>query len=130
MAGSITTTKTASWGINSGLSASSVVTGVVTDYEEASEPVLSPEQNEVGSVINQTMYDKHETCSFTVQVAAGTSKPDAGAAITVGGKSFYVTSARITENNVAYRKIAVQAERYALCDATEAATGIGGGTGA
>lgn len=125
MAGSVTTTKTASWGVSSGLGANTVVSGVVTDFEDSCEPVLAPEQNEVGSTINQTMYDKHFTCSFTVQVAAGTARPKGGDSIQVNGKSWYVTSSRITENNTSYRKIAVTAERYVLCTATEAATGIG-----
>ncbi len=98
--------------------------GSCPDYEDACEPVLAPEQNEVGSTINQTMYDKHYTCSFTVQVAASTAKPEGGSAITVGGKTWYVTSARITASNNTYRKIALQAERYVHCDATEAASGI------
>ena len=75
MAGTVTTTKTASWGVTTAIGSDSPVTGVVTDYEDACEPVLAPEQNEVGSTINQTMYDKHYTCSFTVQVAASTAKP-------------------------------------------------------
>lgn len=124
MAGSIHTSKLASWGITSGLDAGTAVTGVVTDFESSAETVLAPEQNEVGSVINQTMYDKHFTCSCTVQVAAGTAAPKAGEAVTLGSKTWYVTSARVTENNTSYRKIAVQAERYVLCTATEAATGI------
>lgn len=124
MAGTVTTTKTASWGVTTAIGADSPVTGVVTDYEDACEPVLAPEQNEVGSTINQTMYDKHYTCSFTVQVAASTAKPHAGSAISVGGTTWYVTSARVTENNNSYRKIALQAERYVHCDATEAASGI------
>lgn len=124
MAGTVTTTKTASWGVTTAIGADSPVTGVVTDYEDACEPVLAPEQNEVGSTINQTMYDKHYTCSFTVQVAASTAKPAAGSAISVGGTTWYVTSARVTENNNSYRKIALQAERYVHCDATEAASGI------
>ena len=124
MAGTVTTTKTASWGVTTAIGADSPVTGVVTDYDDAGEPVLSPEQNEVGSTINQTMYDKHYTCSFTVQVAASTAKPHAGSAISVGGTTWYVTSARVTENNNSYRKIALQAERYVHCNATEAASGI------
>ena len=128
MAGTVTTTKTASWGVTTAIGTDSPVTGVVTDYDDASEPVLAPEQNEVGSTINQTMYDKHYTCSFTVQVAASTAKPAAGSAITVGGTTWYVTSARVTENNNSYRKIALQAERYVHCNATEAASGISTGS--
>ena len=48
-----------------------------------------------------------------------------GYSFQVNGKSWYVTSSRVTENNTSYRKIAVTAERYVLCTATEAATGIG-----
>lgn len=122
--GSVSTTKTASWGVTTGLDAQTTVSGVVTDWEDSAEPVLAPEQNEVGSVINQTMYDKHFTCSFTVQVKAATAKPKAGTAVTAAGKTWYVTSSRVTENNTSYRKIAVTAERYVHCTATEAATEI------
>lgn len=122
--GAINQSKWASWGIDTGLTAQEVVAGVVTDFEDSSEPVLAPEQNEVGSTINQTMYDKHFTCSFTVQVKKGVAKPKAGDSITVANKSWYVTSARITENNTSYRKIAVTAERYVHCTATEVASGI------
>ena len=128
MAGTVTTTKTASWGCSSVIGTDSPVTGVVTDYDDACEPVLAPEQNEVGSTINQTMYDKHYTCSLTVQVAAGTAKPEAGAQVTIGGTTWYVTSSRVTENNSTYRKISMQAERYVHCNATEAASGIGTGS--
>lgn len=116
-----TTTKTASWGVTE----TAPITGVITDFEMSEEPVNAPEQNEVGSIINQTMHDIHKTASCTVQVAAGTAAPKAGSAITLGSETMYVTSARITENNTSYRKIAITAESYKHCNATEAATGIG-----
>lgn len=116
----VTTTKTASWGVKQ----DSPVTGVITDYEDANEPVLQPEHNEMGSTINQTMNDIHYTCSFTVQVAAATAKPASGTQIQIGGQTWYVTNSRVTESNNAYRKIAVNAERFALCNATEAVSGI------
>lgn len=125
--GSVTTTKTASWGIST-IRGQTAVAGVVTDYDDAEEPILAPEHNEVGTVINQTQYDRHFTCSFTVQVASGTAKPLGGAAITIATKTWYVTSARITESNSAYRKIAISAERYALCTETELASGVTSGT--
>lgn len=118
-----TTAKTASWGVTE----TSPVTGVITDFEEGVETVLAPEQNEVGSIINQTMYDKHFTASATIQVAKGTEKPKAGSAIMMKSKSYYVTSSRVTENNTSYRKISVTAERYEHCTATESASGIGTG---
>lgn len=116
-----TTTKTASWGVTE----TSPITGVITDFEMSEEPVNAPEQNEVGSVINQTMHDIRKSASCTVQVAAGTAAPKAGSAITFGNETMYVTSARITENNTSYRKIAITAESYKHCTATEPATGIG-----
>lgn len=115
-----TTTATASWGVGSEVP----VTGVLTDFDSSEEPVLGPEQNEVGSVINQTKYDVRKTINCTVQVAAATAKPAAGAAFAVEGQTYYVTSSRIVENNTSYRKIQVTAEAYAHCTATQAAEGI------
>lgn len=120
----VTTQKTASWGVGT----TSPITGVITDYEDSCEATLAPEQNEVGSVIQQTMYDKHWTASCTVQVASNANKPKAGAAITLGSKNMYVTSARYVENNTSYRKISIQAECYEHCTATTAASGISTGS--
>lgn len=116
-----TSQKTASWGVTE---TSAGVTGVITDIEFAVESVTAPEENEVGSVINQTMYDVHKTANATVQVAAGTAIPKAGQAITFGSETMYVTSARLVENNKSYRKIMIAAESFALCSAVENATGI------
>lgn len=129
MAGSVTTVKTASWGISTALG-QSVVAGVVTDWDDGEEPSLQPEQNEMGSVINQTMNDIHYTANMTVQVKAETDKPAAGTQVSIDGTAWYVTSSRVTESNNAYRKIAVSLERYKLCNATEACPGIANGSSA
>lgn len=115
-----TTQPTASWGITG----TAPVTGVMTDCEFGEESVLGPEQNEVGSIINQTKYDVRKTANCTVQVAAGTEAPLTGTAVTINGEAMYVTSARVVENNTSYRKIQISAEAYALCTTTQAATGI------
>lgn len=119
-----TTTATASWGVTG----TAPVTGVMTDCEYGEESILGPEQNEVGSIINQTKYDIRKTANCTVQVAAGTAAPAAGTQVTIDGKTMYVTSARVVENNTSYRKIQISAEAYALCTATQAASGIGSST--
>ena len=121
-----TTTGIASWGVSGGTSVSTV-TGVITDIDVGGEPILAPEYNEIGAVIKQTMYDEHTTVDVTVEVAAGTSKPDSGASITIAGVAGYVVRARIVENNQAYRKILVSAEAYANCTTTSAATEGGEG---
>lgn len=115
-----TTQKTASWGV----STSSPVTGVITDWNEAEAAVNAPELNEVGSTINQTMHDIHYTATATVQVAAGTDKPAAGTAVTVNDHTYYVVNAEIVESNSAYRKITLSLESFALCTAVEKADGI------
>lgn len=116
-----TTVGTAAWGVSDGSTVTNV-SGVITDIEVAGEPLLSPEYNEVGAVIKQTLYDKHETVDVTVEVASGTTKPDAGASITIAGVAGYVVRARVVESNQAYRKIIISAEAYTNCSATTAAT--------
>lgn len=107
-----TTTATASWGVGT----ASPVTGVMTDYSDSTEAVDAPEQNEVGQVIGDTVYDKRETVNCTVQVAAGTAKPDVGSQISINSKNYIVKNSTVTENNNSYRKIAVTAERYIHCE--------------
>ena len=123
MADSVTTTKTASWGINTPLGAA-IVTGVITDWDDGDDAVLAPEQNEKGTTINQTQYDRHFTASMTIQVAAATDKPKSGKAVQIGGNTWYVLNARVTESNTAYRKIAVNIERWELCTAVEVTSGV------
>ena len=120
-----TTSGTASWGIGTN-STVNTVTGVVTDIEIGEDSVLAPEYNEVGQVIKQTHYDTKKTMTATVEVASGTSKPAAGAAITIGGVSGYVVSSKIVESNQAYRKIQITAECYTNCTSATAVTTTGG----
>ena len=124
--GSVTQMKTASWGV---YARTDKVSGVITDFENSSEAVIAPEQNEMGSVINQTMYDMHKTISMTIQVKSTTTPPVVGSKISIDNNHYYVTSARVVESNSAYRKIAISAESFALCTETESATGIPSGAG-
>lgn len=123
MAGAVTTTKTASWGIETALG-SAIVTGVITDWDDGEDAITAPEQNEKGTTINETQYDRHFTASMTVQVAATTEKPKSGKSVTVGGNQWFVRSARVTESNSAYRKIAINIERWELCTAVEVVSGV------
>ena len=123
MAGSVTTTKTASWGITTPLG-SAVVTGVITDWDDGDDAITAPEQNEKGSTINETQYDRHYTATMTVQVAALVNKPQSGKTVSVGSQTWFVRSARVTESNTAYRKIQVNLERWELCNAVEVTSGI------
>ncbi len=107
-----TTQGMASWGVTGGCSG---VQGIVTDLEENHESQMTPEYNEVGAVVKQTKYDEHVTLSCTVEVPAGTNPPTPGSSITINGRQGYVTSARLTESNQAYRKIAIQAEFWTNC---------------
>lgn len=117
-----TNTGTATWGVTGSVG----VTGIVTDIEVNEEAQTAPEYNEVGAVVKQTLYDIHTTVTATIEVASGTSLPTSGAAITIGGKSGYVRSARKVESNQAYQKIAVTAELWTNCNATTAAGGSSG----
>ena len=120
-----TTTATASWGVSTNSTVQSV-TGVVTDIEIGEDSVLAPEYNEVGQVIKQTHYDTKKTMTVTVEVASGTSKPAAGASITIGGVSGYVVSSKVVESNQAYRKIHITAECYTNCTSATAVATTGG----
>ncbi len=110
-----TTSGIAAWGVQGGVNG---VQGIVTDIERAVEAQLAPEYNEVGAVVKQTADDEHVTLNCTVEVAAGTQPPAAGTSISINGKQGYVVSARLTESNQAYRKIAVQAEYWTNCRQT------------
>lgn len=123
MSENITTTKTASWGITTPLG-SQVVTGVITDWDDGDDAITAPEQNEKGSTINETQYDRHYTATMTIQVAALTNKPQSGKSVAVGSQTWFVRSARVTESNTAYRKIQVNMERWELCNAVEVTSGI------
>lgn len=123
MSENITTTKTASWGITTPLG-SQVVTGVITDWDDGDDAITAPEQNEKGSTINETQYDRHYTATMTIQVPALTNKPQSGKSVAVGSQTWFVRSARVTESNTAYRKIQVNMERWELCNAVEVTSGI------
>ena len=110
-----TTQGMASWGVSGGCSN---VQGIVTDLEENHEVQTAPEYNEVGAVVKQTAYDEHVSLNCTVEVAAGTQPPAPGTSISINGKQGYVVSARLTESNQAYRKIAIQAEFWTNCRQT------------
>lgn len=114
-----TTNGIASWGVTSTCTG---VTGVVTSLEVATEGSLAPEQNEIGAVIKMTKYDDHTTMNATIEVASGTALPEIGKAISIGGKTGFVTKASVIEDNNAYRKISVTAEAYRNCDKTTAAS--------
>ena len=110
-----TTQGIASWGVQGGCSG---VQGIVTDLEENHEGQTAPEYNEIGAVVKQTKYDEHTTLTCTVEVSASTNPPSPGAQISINGKQGYVVSARLTESNQAYRKIAIQAEFWKNCRQT------------
>lgn len=117
----------ASWGVSQqGQDAEGIITGggVVTDFELSNDPIMAAEQNEQGSIIQQTQYDSHFTATATIQVKHGVVMPNPGATVTIGGKQYYMTSARLTENNTSYAKFAVTLERYALCSQVNALSSI------
>ena len=111
----VTTLHTASWGINPEHRNLAAITGVVTGWDETAENVSADEQNEVGSNIGKTVYDKRYNVNCTVQVAANVKPPAAGVKITVSAgtgatTTYYVRSAHIAESNAAYRRISLTLE--------------------
>lgn len=110
-----TTSGTASWGVTA--AAPSGVTGVLTHFESDAEGILAPQYNELGQVIQQVHYDRHATMSCTVEVAADVEPPKTGSVVTVNGTQYYVTRARIVEDNRSYRHIEISGETYANCNA-------------
>lgn len=111
------TPTTASWGVSSTVSGDGSVTGIVTSIETGAEAVVAPEYDEKGRVIKQTHYDTKFTASCTVEVGSSEELPEPGDPITIGDFSGYVLSAKLTEENQSYRKIAITAECYANCTA-------------
>lgn len=107
----------ASWGISNGTSVSNV-SGVITDFSETKDGSMGTEQNEVGAVIKQVVYDNKFTVNVTVVVAAGAQAPAYGSAVNIKGTKYYVTNSSVTENNMSFRKISITAERYQYCDKT------------
>lgn len=115
MAAAVTTLHTASWGINPEHRNLAAIRGVVTGWDETMENVSADEQNEVGSNIGKTIYDKRYSVNCTVQVAAGTEPPAAGVKVSVStgtGKqtTYYVRTAHIAESNASYRRISLTLE--------------------
>lgn len=103
----------ASWGIkNNHRNAPGGVSGVVTDYEERVEPSSAPLQDEIGADIGHTVYDEKYSISVTIQCAASSMLPKVNQPITIGGQTYYVESANITENNQSYMKFALSGSRY------------------
>ena len=109
-----TTRGNASWGIKDGVSVTNVP-GVITDIDTGEEPQMEPQRNEIGAVIQQTLYDRRGEVNVTVEVAAGTAKPKTGTTITVDGVQGYVTRSRVVESNSRYRAISVTIEAYPNC---------------
>lgn len=109
-----TTKGTASWGVSDGTQVTGV-SGVITDVDAGEEPQMEPQRNEIGAVIQQTLYDRRGEVNVTVEVAAGTAKPKTGTAITVAGVQGYVTRSRVVESNSRYRAISITVEAYPNC---------------
>ena len=106
-----------SWGIansHMGLTGAMSGNGIVYDFSKATEPVQSPEHNEIGQVIGQTQYDEHKTVNCTLQTAHGVTAPARGTIITVDGEKYYLLNATLTESNQAYCRYAATLERYHL----------------
>jgi len=109
-----TTRGTASWGVSDGTQVTGV-SGVITDVDTGEEPMMEPQRNEIGAVIQQTLYDRRGEVNVTVEVAAGTVKPKTGTAITVAGVQGYVARSRVVESNSRYRAISITVEAYPHC---------------
>ena len=118
----VTTSSTASWGVNS--APGGTPNGVVTDISLNTESVRAYEQNELGAVIGVHHYDTHVTADITVMAAKDTAVPAMGDTITVGaGFSGCVISTTVLESNRDFRKIRVQAEQYVNEDTLTDLTG-------
>lgn len=113
---------TASWGVSDGTQVTNV-NGVITDIDIGEEPQMEAQRNEIGAVIQQTLYDRRGEVNVTVEVAAGTAKPKTGTTITAAGVQGYVTRSRVVESNQRYRAINITIEAYPNCNTV---TDLGG----
>ena len=120
--GTVTNQGVASWGVTGEVSG---VTGIVTQIRTSKETIHAPEHNELGQVVKQTLYDRHETATATIEVAADAEPPSDKDAITIGGVTGYVLRSDTVEANNAYKHIEVQIEAYETCKAYTIAEGSG-----
>ena len=115
----VTTTHTASWGVNDAHSKDNMV---CLSWNENVEPVMAPEHNEKGSVIGQAVYDVRHTVravfNVSASVATGVVAADTVAellASTYGASGYYITNLEEVESNNDYMKVNVGLERYEHC---------------
>lgn len=101
----------AAWGVEHSLAAP-FNTCVVTDYSENTESQHQYEYDQRGAVAGAVVYDKRVTITATIQVPKNISLPAVGALIAIDGKSCLLTSCDVVQNNQAYRKVSITAERY------------------
>ncbi|MGN0890527.1 MAG: hypothetical protein ACI4W7_02625 [Candidatus Spyradenecus sp.] len=101
----------AAWGVEHSLG-EPFNTCVVTDYAINTELLHQPEYDQQGAVAGTTCYDTHVTLSATIQVPKGITLPTVGSLISVDDKNFLLLTCEVVQNNQAYRKLSITAERY------------------
>lgn len=106
----------ATWGIGDADQVTGV-SGVITDLSISTEAIMEPQRNEVGAVIQQSMYDERTQVTATVEVAAGGPLPAKGSQITIAGVQGYVLNARRVASNSRYQAIEITVELYKHCSA-------------
>lgn len=90
--------------------------GVVTSFEKISDMMSQNETNENGAVCRVVIYDERTRIVFTVMASEATEKPEPGTQMSIDGKACWVQHSEVIEQNQAYKKIRVTAERYKNCD--------------
>ena len=114
----VTQTNIASWGINTShitagkglLSGTGAASGIVTNWEETGDYRAGELQNEVGSLIGRHVYDVVRSVSCSLITAFVDNLPAPGTYVTVGGKYYWIKTARIVENNGSYAKLDITLE--------------------
>ena len=110
----ITKNHVAKWGLRHVIGASSF--GVITSLEKISDLMVQTETDESGAVCRAVPYDNRERIVFTVMASESTDKPEPGTQMSIDGKACWVQHSEVIEQNQAYKKIRVTAERYKNCD--------------
>lgn len=87
----------ATWGISD-----SVNYGIIQSRDYSESHKTGECRNELGQLIRMEQYDQEYQGVFTI-VTTGTL-PSIGDSITIEGKSMYVSSIEVTENNTSYQK--------------------------
>ena len=101
----------AAWGVEHNLAAP-FDSCVVTDYSENSESQHQYEYDQQGAVAGAVVYDTRVTLTASIQAPKSIELPKVGELLAIDAKQWLLTACDVVQNNQAFRKVSITAERY------------------